>query len=283
MDLLSKLTLTISSEDETIYEGALSAEELSGGIVIAELGKNESKKITFSVYMPEELQNKYSLRDTRVRWIFSTQYNGEIEIQSEEPETTAPSTEPETTASSTEPTTVPETTRGGGGGGGGGGSDDVPSTTSPSSTEGTKAAEPATDPATEPATDPEKSVYPDLPDIPVKPDGTPDIPEGTPIEIYDPANPNEPVYRGPYSDNIDLPQGTYEIVMLDENGVPMASGVFTIDDQGVPKAFRLAATGDYSTSIYLLFAIALISGSMILILALRLRKKQGEEGSDDDQ
>jgi hypothetical protein len=266
LDLLSQLALTISSGDEEIYKGPLSADDLFDEILLTDLAAKGTKTITFSVYMPEELQNAYALRDAQVEWIFGTDYDGDISQQNDEPETT-----------------VPQTTGSGGGGGGGGGSDDVPSTTSPSSTEGTKATEPATDPATEPATDPEKPVYPDLPDVPVNPDGTPDIPEGTPIEIYDPANPDEPVYRGPYSDDINLPPGTYEIVMLDENGVPLASGIFTIDDEGVPRAFKLAATGDYSTNIYLLLAIALISGSMVLILAMRLRNRQGEEDSDDKQ
>jgi pilin isopeptide linkage protein len=192
--------------------------------------------------------------------------------------------------------TVPETTRGGGGGGGG--SDDGPEETTPSSTEGTKSTEPgstepsssgpetsapaATDPttstegSTEPATEepPDKPVYPDLPDIPVNPDGTPDIPPGTEIEVYDPNNPDEPVYRGPYSDDLGLPPGDYEFVMLDENGVPLASGLFTIDDEGVPKA-TAPRTGDTSI-LFELFVILMadtVVAAGILVFRVRRRKR----------
>jgi LPXTG-motif cell wall-anchored protein len=174
-----------------------------------------------------------------------------------------------------EETTVPETTRGGGGGGGGGGGDDTPKGTDPAPTNPTQATEPATQPGTNPETNPEtnpgKEVYPDLPDVPVNPDGTPDIPEGTPIEIYDPSNPDEPVYRGPYSDSIDLPPGTYEIVVLDENGVPLSSGIFTIDEEGVARG-ALPSTGDTSIPFVLLALLMAGAAAGAVVLVIRIRK-----------
>jgi LPXTG-motif cell wall-anchored protein len=105
----------------------------------------------------------------------------------------------------------------------------------------------------------------------VNPDGTPNIPEGTPIEIYDPANPNEPVYRGPYSDNIDLPAGNYEIVVLDENGTPLASGIFTIDDEGVARG-ALPGTGDTSIPFVLLALLMAGAAAGATVLVIRIRK-----------
>jgi pilin isopeptide linkage protein len=214
-----------------------------------------------------------------------------------EPETTAPEptktepTEPETTAAETSAaettaaettkaettaaettvaeTTTPETTRGGGGGGGGGGSDPTPKGTDPAPTSGPKPTEPVTEPVTEGV--PDKPVYPDLPDIPVNPDGTPNIPEGTPIEIYDPGNPSEPVYRGPYSDDINLPPGNYEIVIFDENGVPLAAGIFTIDDEGVARG-ALAQTGDTSIPFVLLALLMAGAAAGAVVLVIRIRK-----------
>jgi pilin isopeptide linkage protein/LPXTG-motif cell wall-anchored protein len=171
-------------------------------------------------------------------------------------------------------TTVPETTRGGGGGGG---DSDGPSGTSPSKDETQPATEPqtseaesASEPATEPVT-PEKPVYPDLPDIPLNPDGTPDIPEKTVIEIYDMDNPSEPVYRGPYSDDIDLPAGNYEIVMLDDEGVPLAAGIFTIDDEGVARG-ALPKTGDTSFPFVLLVLIMTGAAVGAGVLVVRIRR-----------
>jgi pilin isopeptide linkage protein len=185
--------------------------------------------------------------------------------------TAAETTKAETTAAETTvaETTTPETTRGGGGGGGGGGSDPTPKGTDPAPTSGPKPTEPVTEPVTEGV--PDKPVYPDLPDIPVNPDGTPNIPEGTPIEIYDPGNPSEPVYRGPYSDDINLPPGNYEIVIFDENGVPLAAGIFTIDDEGVARG-ALAQTGDTSIPFVLLALLMAGAAAGAVVLVIRIRK-----------
>jgi pilin isopeptide linkage protein/LPXTG-motif cell wall-anchored protein len=175
----------------------------------------------------------------------------------------------ETTAAET---TVAETTRGGGGGGGGG-SDSTPSGTTAASTEATKATEQTSESATETSEVPEKPVYPELPDVPLKPDGTPDIPEGTEIEIYDLNNPSEPVYRGPYSDDIDLPAGRYEIVMLDDEGVPLASGIFTIDEEGVARG-TLPKTGDSSIPFVLLALLLAGSAAGMTILIRKIRQSE---------
>jgi LPXTG-motif cell wall-anchored protein len=164
--------------------------------------------------------------------------------------------------------TVTEKTHSGGGGGGSDSddSDSTPSGTIAASTEETTAAEQTTEPVSETSEIPEKPIYPELPDISGKPDGTPDIPEGSEVEIYDLNSPVEPIYHGSYSDDIDLPAGRYEIVMLDDEGVPLASGIFTIDEEGVARG-TLPKTGDSSIP-FVLLAILLAgsaAGSTILI------------------
>jgi LPXTG-motif cell wall-anchored protein len=184
--------------------------------------------------------------------------------------TSAETTAVETTAAET---TAPEKTRSGGGGGGSnsGDSDSTPSGTTAASTEATKTTEQTTEAESKTSEIPEKSFYPELPDIPGNPDGTPDIPEGTEVEIYDLNNSAEPVYRGAYSDNIDLPAGRYEIVVLDDEGVPLASGIFTIDEEGVARG-ALPKTGD--TSIPFVLLALLMAGATVSagVLVIRIRK-----------
>jgi LPXTG-motif cell wall-anchored protein len=199
---------------------------------------------------------------------FENEYDKPDEAETTEAETTvAETTAAETTVAET---TVPETTHGGGGG------SDGPSGTKPSTTETVKATEPQTtetesETESETAETQEKPVYPDLSEIPLNPDGTPDIPEKTEIEIFDLDNPSEPVYRGPYSDDIDLPAGRYEIVMLDDEGVPQAAGIFTIDEEGVAKG-ALPKTGDTSLPFVLLALVMTGSVIGIGVLGVRIRK-----------
>jgi LPXTG-motif cell wall-anchored protein len=175
----------------------------------------------------------------------------------------------------TDETPVTENTHSGGGGGGSDSddSDSTPSGMTAASTEETTAAEQSAEAESETSEIPEipeKPIYPELPDISGKPDGTPDIPEGTEVEIYDLDNPSEPVYHGSYSDDIDLPAGRYEIVMLNDEGVPLAAGIFTIDEEGVAEG-KLPKTGDASIPFVLLSILLAGSaaGSTILIRKIR--------------
>lgn len=72
--LLSDLTLTINRGNEVLYTGPLSAEALNDSIIIADLKHNETETITYSIYMPKELQNASAMQHAKVRWIFSTEY-----------------------------------------------------------------------------------------------------------------------------------------------------------------------------------------------------------------
>jgi hypothetical protein len=222
------------------------------------------------------------------------------ETSATEPETTAPetsATEPETTApetSATEPeTTAPETTRSSSGGGPSPKESTEPRETTKSDDNPTEApTESATEPVTESATvpetlpetqpsvsesvpeitQPEKPIYPELPEIPVTPDGEPDIPEGTEVEIYDLDDTSDPVYTGPYEEeSLNLPPGDYEIVVIDDEGVPLAAGLFTIDEDGIPQSMGLPKTGDTSIPFVLLALLLAGSGAGMAVLTTRMR------------
>jgi hypothetical protein len=222
------------------------------------------------------------------------------ETSATEPETTAPetsATEPETTApetSATEPeTTAPETTRSSSGGGPSPKESTEPRETTKSDDNPTEApTESATEPVTESATvpetlpetqpsvsesvpeitQPEKPIYPELPEIPVTPDGEPDIPEGTEVEIYDLDDTSDPVYTGPYEEeSLNLPPGDYEIVVIDEEGVPLAAGLFTINEDGIPQSMGLPKTGDTSIPFVLLALLLAGSAAGMAVLMTRIR------------
>lgn len=74
-NLLSALVLTIKKGENLIYEGPLSGETLKKGILLAELSGNcREENVTYSLYMPETLQNESAMKQAKVRWIFSTRY-----------------------------------------------------------------------------------------------------------------------------------------------------------------------------------------------------------------
>jgi hypothetical protein len=222
------------------------------------------------------------------------------ETSATEPETTAPetsATEPETTApetSATEPeTTAPETTGSSSGGGPSPKESTEPRETTQSDDNPTEApTESATEPVTESATvpetlpetqpsvsesipevtQPEKPIYPELPEIPVTPDGEPDIPEGTEVEIFDLDDTSDPVYTGPYEEeSLNLPPGDYEIVVIDDEGVPLAAGLFTIDEDGIPQSMGLPKTGDTSIPFVLLALLLAGSAAGMAVLMTRIR------------
>jgi LPXTG-motif cell wall-anchored protein len=222
------------------------------------------------------------------------------ETSATEPETTAPetsATEPETTSpetSATEPeTTVPETTGSSSGGGPSPKESTEPRETTQSDDNPTEApTESATEPVTESATvpetlpetqpsvsesvpevtQPEKPIHPELPEIPVTPEGEPDIPEGTEVEVYDLDDTSDPVYTGPYEEkSLNLPPGDYEIVVIDDEGVPLAAGLFTIDEDGIPQSMGLPKTGDTSIPFVLLALLLAGSAAGMAVLTTRIR------------
>lgn len=175
----------------------------------------------------------------------------------------------------------------GGGGGGGGNTPSGPDTKPSSGGPGVVPEEPdgpgVVDEPTQPE-QPEASAEPDttdtgrLPEIPVTPQRRPDIPTGTIVEVRNPAEPNgPPLYRGEYDRNrgfSNIPSGRYELVTLDENGVPLGSLPIYIDDEGVPLA--LPRTGDRRIPSALLAAALASSAAALAWIGRRRRKKEQE-------
>lgn len=66
-----KITTTINGETKTIYEGSLNSniENQLLGII----KKNGTNTFDFTISVPPELNNKYSLLEGKVKWIFSTE------------------------------------------------------------------------------------------------------------------------------------------------------------------------------------------------------------------
>lgn len=116
-----------------------------------------------------------------------------------------------------------------------------------------------------------------LPEIPVTPEMTPDLPPDTIVEIRDPSTPlGRPLYHGPYGrgDGFkDIPSGRYELITVDDNGVPLAGLFVFIDDEGVPLG--LPKTGDTRIPMALL-AAALVGAAAGLLMMGRRKKKEQE-------
>lgn len=172
---------------------------------------------------------------------------------------------------------------GGGGGGGGGTTPSKPDTTNPSGEPGGNPEQPDGPGTVEEPTQPETLETPAaeetgrLPEIPVTPERRPDIPTGTVVEIRkhnEPGNP--PLYRGAYDESQrfdNLPEGRYELITLDDEGVPLGSLLIYIDDEGVPLA--LPRTGD--TRIPAALLAAAMIGSMAGLVWIGRRKRKEEQ------
>ena len=80
--ILLKITTTIQGEEKVLYDGNLKATDLSKSIVLGEMPKESTGKFTFEIKVPPELNNKYTIQNSCVKWIFSTE-----PIQKEEKDT----------------------------------------------------------------------------------------------------------------------------------------------------------------------------------------------------
>lgn len=67
-ELLDAIQLQISVDGKEIYNGSINAEELNDRI---KLGNYGDGKMSFKVTVPAELNNHYSLLDSKVKWVFS--------------------------------------------------------------------------------------------------------------------------------------------------------------------------------------------------------------------
>jgi hypothetical protein len=72
IDLLQNIKLLIvltrDGEDKVIYDGVLDSK--IDNMLLGEFKNGEKGKLSFSIYMPSELDNEYTLRDGTVKWTF---------------------------------------------------------------------------------------------------------------------------------------------------------------------------------------------------------------------
>jgi hypothetical protein len=82
LDLLQKLTLKIvlnkSGEEKVIYDGVLDSQINRQSL--GKFGRGETGTLTFTVSVPVELDNQYTLRNGTVKWIFETKTDGSSDI-----------------------------------------------------------------------------------------------------------------------------------------------------------------------------------------------------------
>ena len=70
-DLLSRIRLTIQLDGKDIFHGTMA--EAIERKQITELKAGEKQKLSYTVDVPEELDNDYTLEDEEIVWIFSTE------------------------------------------------------------------------------------------------------------------------------------------------------------------------------------------------------------------
>lgn len=71
-ELLEEITLKIWSGSTVIYEGPLNSRSLNSYVDICSLKKGQEQDVGFSVSVPKELDNQYTLSDCKVKWLFKT-------------------------------------------------------------------------------------------------------------------------------------------------------------------------------------------------------------------
>lgn len=76
-ELLDRITLsidcTIDGKTEHVYDGSLRAVRLQDDILLGRMPAGSRGNFTFSIQVPKELDNAYTLLDGKVKWIFSTE------------------------------------------------------------------------------------------------------------------------------------------------------------------------------------------------------------------
>ena len=81
-DLLKKMQLTISSSGKgVVYEGPLSADKLFGlqnALLLSEVPPSKNMDISFTISVPADLKNSYTLRNSSIKWVFTTDINKTI-------------------------------------------------------------------------------------------------------------------------------------------------------------------------------------------------------------
>lgn len=71
--ILLKITTTIDGKKKVFYSGNLRAQQLSEDVILGILPKDSKGTFDFEIEVPSELNNEYSVLNSYVKWIFSTE------------------------------------------------------------------------------------------------------------------------------------------------------------------------------------------------------------------
>lgn len=104
--ILLEITTIVDGEYKVLYSGTLRAEELSEDVILGVIPKGEKAYFDFKIEVPAELNNKYTILDSYVRWIFSTSPIEEI-IETNKPTETNPPTNETISTVTTVPNVIP--------------------------------------------------------------------------------------------------------------------------------------------------------------------------------
>lgn len=66
------ITVETDGNEKMLYKGPLKAESLSENRLLAKIPKSGQGKLSFTVTVPKELDNRYSAEEGQVKWIFTT-------------------------------------------------------------------------------------------------------------------------------------------------------------------------------------------------------------------
>ena len=77
-DLLDKIQLTITTEIDgaakAFYQGSLRAAQLSDNVILGTIPAGEKGSFNFTISVPAELNNEYTIQSSQLKWIFSTEF-----------------------------------------------------------------------------------------------------------------------------------------------------------------------------------------------------------------
>lgn len=82
-----KITTVINGETVVVYDGFLRATDLQDDIVLGVIPAGKTGDFNFEISVPAELNNKYTIESSAVKWVFSTESDEIIPFEPDSPQT----------------------------------------------------------------------------------------------------------------------------------------------------------------------------------------------------
>lgn len=77
-EILEQITLKIETAGRRLYEGPLNARSLDSYMDLCSLEQGETQDVKFTITVPKELDNQYTLNHCKVRWLFAVKEESQI-------------------------------------------------------------------------------------------------------------------------------------------------------------------------------------------------------------